>query len=543
MSGGHLYAFAAANHEALIPPPLEGEGDRSASYLRNGGGVALPSLAQSPLVADPSTILQESAKRSPSPQSGGGIVNLGLNIGSATWWRGMATLVGLIVVSLGLTTIHTPNTAAPDLAMPLPAPLDTNQRSYLASAAIGPLMQGAHTGWHMPMTALASLLSEFPEKPRVELTLDVRNGDSLAGLLKRAGAGAADIKAAFAKLKDISLYPDSEVDLVLGRRETKKVPRPLESLAYRARFDLKMALERKGEDFQTVATPVAIRDAPRLVRVPVGHSLYVAAHRMGVPARVVSELSTAMSYSVDFQRDVVAKDTLDLVFERQISADGLTEDGTLQYAVLNLESRDKPVELLRYASDSGKVEFFYPDGTSVKGMLMKTPVDGAHLTSGFGMRWHPILGYSRMHQGVDFGAPTGTPVMAAGSGTITFMGRHGGHGNTVMISHQNGLETLYGHLSAFVRGFHVGSHVTQGQVVALVGSTGLSTGPHLHYEIHRGSKPVNPQDKNLPTGRHLSGSQLAEFKALVNKMRGVKPDRHTEYATKYDDGAPSGGGI
>ncbi len=470
------------------------------------------------------------------------VVDLGLDIGTSTWWRGMGTLIVLLAVSACIAALPIPKTASPDLSPSAQMPF---QPAYLASAAIGPLMSGAHTGWRMPMTSLASLLSERPEKPRVALTLDVRNGDSLAGLLKRAGAGAADIKAAFAKLKDISLYPDSEVALVLGRRETKKVPRPLESLAYRARFDLKMALERKGDAFQTIATPVAIRDAPRLVRVPVGHSLYVAAHRMGVPARVVSELSTAMSYSVDFQRDVVANDTLDLVFERQISADGLTEDGTLQYAVLNLESRDKPVELLRYASDSGKVEFFYPDGTSVKGMLMKTPIDGAHLTSGFGMRWHPILGYSRMHQGVDFGAPTGTPVMAAGSGTITFMGRHGGHGNTVMISHQNGLETLYGHLSAFVRGFHVGSHVTQGQVVALVGSTGLSTGPHLHYEIHHSGKPVNPQDKNLPTGRRLSGSQLAEFRALVTKMRSVKPDKkRTEYAVKTDgEGAASGGGI
>lgn len=473
------------------------------------------------------------------------IIDLGLDIGSSAWWRGMATLACLVVISAGIASFPTPKAASPDLSLPLPAPLDTRQQMYLASAAISPLMYGAHTGWHMPMTHLASPLSEFPEKPRVEFTLDVRNGDSLAGILKRSGAGLADIRAAFAKLRDTSLYPDSEIRLVLGRRETKKVPRPLESLAYRARFDLKMALQRDGDDFKSVSTPVAIRDAPLRMRVPVGHSLYVAAHRMGVPARVISELSSAMSYSVDFQRDVAAKDTLDLVFERQISADGFTEDGTLQYAVLNLHSRDKPVELLRYSPGGGRVEFFYPDGVSVKGVLMKTPVDGAHLTSGFGMRWHPILGYSRMHQGVDFGAPTGTPVMAAGSGTITFMGRHGGHGNTVMINHQNGLETLYGHLSAFVRGFHVGSHVTQGQVVALVGSTGLSTGPHLHYEIHRSGKPVNPQDKSLPMGRHLAGGELSEFKALVNKMRGVKPDKkRTEYAAfGVDEGSAAGGGI
>jgi len=151
-------------------------------------------------------------------------------------------------------------------------------------------------------------------------------------------------------------------------------------------------------------------------------------------------------------------------------------------------------------------------------MLMKTPIDGARITSSFGMRFHPVLGYTRMHRGVDFGAPTGTPVMASGNGVVEFIGWHGGHGKYVRIRHGTPYKTAYGHLSRYARGLKVGMKVRQGQVIAFVGSTGVSTGPHLHYEVLVKDEQVNPLGVKLPTGRNLEGKELAAFKARKSEV-------------------------
>jgi murein DD-endopeptidase MepM/ murein hydrolase activator NlpD len=148
-------------------------------------------------------------------------------------------------------------------------------------------------------------------------------------------------------------------------------------------------------------------------------------------------------------------------------------------------------------------------------MLMKTPIDGARITSGFGMRLHPILGYTRMHRGVDFGAPVGTPVMASGNGVVEFVGWHGGHGKYIRIRHGEPYKTAYGHLSRYARGIAPGTRVRQGQIIAFVGSTGISTGPHLHYEVMVDDEQVNPLGVKLPTGRNLVGRDLASFKVRM----------------------------
>lgn len=166
-------------------------------------------------------------------------------------------------------------------------------------------------------------------------------------------------------------------------------------------------------------------------------------------------------------------------------------------------------------------EYFDSKGESAKGLLMKTPVDGARISSGFGSRFHPILGYTRMHKGVDFAVPTGTPVMAAGSGTIQFMGRASGYGNFVKINHGNGYSTDYGHLSRFAPGMRSGARVRQGQVFAYSGMTGMATGPHLHYEILVNNVQVNPLKVKMAQGRQLAGKLLDTFRAKrqeIDKM-------------------------
>jgi murein DD-endopeptidase MepM/ murein hydrolase activator NlpD len=448
------------------------------------------------------------------------IIDLGHDIGTPRWWLGCLSLSTGIAALLSLGGLTTGALPAQQALVGLrPAP-------FTMAAAIGPLMSGSQTGWQMPMTQLAKPLKEFPEKPRIELAFKTGADSTVSALLKRASSSKDDAKAVEAAIRKtgapLTVYQSTESNIVMGRRDTKRVPRPLETLAYRADFDTRVELARTASGFEARAIDIPVRDAPKLQSIRVGSSLYDSARRAGVPDRVVASLVTALRYSVDFDRDIIGRDTMTLVFDRQITEDGLVRTGELQHVSLDLSERGKPVELLRFAPSGERPEFFYPDGMSVRALLMKTPVDGARQTSGFGFRLHPILGYSRMHQGVDFASPSGTPIQAAGVGTVQFAGWHGGHGKTVIVRHQNGLETLYGHMSAIT--VSAGQRVAQGQTIGAVGSTGLSTGPHLHYEIHLAGRPVNPNDAKLPTGRKLIGRDLENFRDLLAKVRAIQPD-------------------
>ncbi|MEW6017688.1 MAG: M23 family metallopeptidase, partial [Pseudomonadota bacterium] len=171
------------------------------------------------------------------------------------------------------------------------------------------------------------------------------------------------------------------------------------------------------------------------------------------------------------------------------------------------------VKFYRFVRNDGSVDYFDEDGKNVRGFLLRTPVDGARITSGFGVRRHPVLGYTRAHQGVDFGAGHGTPILSAGDGVIVEARRWGGYGNWVRVRHSNGWETGYAHASRFAKGIRPGMRVKQGQVIAYVGSTGMSTGPHLHYEVWRNGQRVNPVGAKVPQGTILAGAELRAFKA------------------------------
>ena len=245
-------------------------------------------------------------------------------------------------------------------------------------------------------------------------------------------------------------------------------------------------------------------------------SLYLAAMQAGIPAEVVVQMIHMFSYEVDFQRDIKPGDTFEVLYNYYYTPDGQpAKQGDIAYATMHLGSRT--VALYRYQPTNGDpVEYFDAKGQSAKSMLMKTPVDGARISSGFGMRFHPVLGYTRMHKGIDFAVPTGTPVMAAGSGTIQIQGWLGGYGNFVLVNHGNTYSTAYGHLSRFAPGLHQGSHVRQGQVIAYSGATGLATGPHLHYEIRINGTQVNPLTVKVARGQILAGKELREY--LANRV-------------------------
>ncbi len=190
-------------------------------------------------------------------------------------------------------------------------------------------------------------------------------------------------------------------------------------------------------------------------------------------------------------------------------------------------------------SDDGVVDYFDESGQSARKFLMKTPINGARISSSFGNRVHPILGYTKLHKGTDFAAPTGTPIYAAGNGVIARYGPFSTYGNYALIKHANGYETAYGHMSRYVAGLHAGSHVHQGQVIGYVGMTGGATGPHLHYEVHIKGKPVNAMQLKLPTGRKLTGAQLAAFDAERDRIDVLRAAEHTGVTMVSNDQPPA----
>jgi murein DD-endopeptidase MepM/ murein hydrolase activator NlpD len=249
----------------------------------------------------------------------------------------------------------------------------------------------------------------------------------------------------------------------------------------------------------------------------VDSSLYLAAMQAGIPAEVVIDMIRMFSYKVDFQRDIHDGDSFEVYYDFYYTPEGQpVRLGDISFARMRLGGKD--MGLYRYQPNAEEApEYFDAKGESAKGLLMKTPVEGARISSRFGNRFHPVLGYTRMHPGVDFAVPSGTPVMAAGAGTIQFMGRAGGLGNNVQIVHGNGYATSYSHLSRFAPGMRRGARVRQGQVFAYSGNTGLSTGPHLHYEIRVNGGRVNPLTVKMAQGRTLSGKERVQF--LETRMK------------------------
>jgi murein DD-endopeptidase MepM/ murein hydrolase activator NlpD len=302
------------------------------------------------------------------------------------------------------------------------------------------------------------------------------------------------------------------VALVLGRRATRSVPRPLERLAFRARFDPNLAVARQEGGLTLDRQPIAIDRTPLRIRGLVGASLYRSARAAGAPAKVVEAYIKALATRLSVGRDVGASDSFDIIAEQERAATGEVRVGKLQYAGLD-QGRSK-VELLRWdsAEASGWMD---TDGTYERRGFFGMPVNG-RVTSSFGMRMHPLLGYARMHKGVDIGAPYGTPIYAANDGVVVFAGRNRGYGNFVKLNHAAGVASGYGHMSRIA--VSRGARVSRGQVIGYVGSTGISTGPHLHWEVWRNGRAVNPRAVSMSSVVRLSGGAMRAFKAKLHEM-------------------------
>ncbi len=253
------------------------------------------------------------------------------------------------------------------------------------------------------------------------------------------------------------------------------------------------------------------------------NSLYNSAMDLGIKPNIIIEFARLYGFQVDFQRDIWKNDSFQIVYEEFVNENKkIVDTGEIIFANLNLQNTD--LQLYKFEYEKNKIDYFDENGKSIKKTLMKTPINGARLSSSYGKRKHPILGYTKMHTGTDFAAPTGTPIMASGDGKVTKAGWCGGGGNCVKIKHNSKYQTVYAHMSKFGRGIKKGKRVKQGQVIGYVGSTGLSTGPHLHYEVIENGRKVNSQKLKLPSGKILRGEERKKFEISKIKIDVLKSD-------------------
>lgn len=369
--------------------------------------------------------------------------------------------------------------------------------------------------------------AELPDDGITNIVVKAQRGDTLTRLLVDAGVPRTDAQAVADSIHRVfdprDLKPGHEIQLSFqADSEPEARARSLgrlQGLQLAAAIDREV-LVRAMPDGGFVAEALVKQVNRAMARSNgeiAGGSLLAAGMASGVPAGVMTEMIRIFSFDVDFQRDIQPGDRFDVMYERFHLADGrLVRGGDVMYAALTLSG--KTLRLYRYKNTQGHLDYYNELGHSVRKALLKTPIDGARLTSRFGMREHPILGYSVMHRGVDFGAPTGTPIYAAGDGTIDDLGERNGYGRYIRIRHSGTYATAYAHMNAYGRGLKRGMRVRQGQVIGYVGASGRVTGPHLHYEVLRDGAQINPVSVKFPTGEKLAGAELARFQSVRNEL-------------------------
>jgi len=360
----------------------------------------------------------------------------------------------------------------------------------------------------------------YVPKPK-EKTIAMGRGDTVAGLLQKKGVPGPQ---AYGAVKALSNHFDPR-KVRSGQKFFIRLEPDDGGLYYLANFSMevdpvkKVEIARIGEaDYQSTLIEKEVKNHERGGAVQIENSFYGSALKAGIPEAIVAKMIHIYSWDIDFQRDIRQGDTIEVLYETVETQDGeVVDTGNVLYAAVT--NRGKEIPMARFEMKSGKIDYFDPKGRSIRKQLMKTPVDGARISSGYGMRRHPVLGYNKMHKGMDFAAPTGTPIYAAGDGVVEKASRFSSFGNYIRIRHNGSLKTAYAHLNGYAKGVRAGTRVEQGQVIGYVGSTGRSTGPHLHYEVHLDGRQVNPGRLDLPTGEQLESKELETFKALYNKRK------------------------
>jgi len=399
----------------------------------------------------------------------------------------------------------------------------------------GPVAPGTQTLDPAALTALQHIAFARAEaQPGFDhgqnIAVEVRPGETLEAAVLRSGVAPTDARLAVRVLAQamdtVNIRAGMDFVASVARPQDRRGPARLIGLSMRTGAASTLTVSRTFDgalrlrELEEVVKPETVAACGRM-----HGSFHESAMAVGANAGVIAEASKLFSHKIDFSSDIKAGDPFCLVFDRKVTESGRTvEAGGLQYAEI------KGQRFYGFTRADGKRTFLDSIGKSIKGFLLRAPVDGARITSSFGFRRHPILGYNKMHQGIDFGVGTGTPILAAGDGVVVECRRWGGYGNWVRIRHAGGYETGYGHLSRFGKGCKAGAHVSQGQVIAYSGSTGASTGPHLHYEVWLKGKRVNPLGAKIPTGNSVDPRDVAAFNATKKRIEALIAPRRTAAA-------------
>ena len=365
---------------------------------------------------------------------------------------------------------------------------------------------------------------------KTEATLyTLKSGEGLAPLLKRAGLNeqmrntAIQAIQAYRPLHNLPVgfqvhaiiiaprgVPNSPDSLGGGASTTAAL-----RIALNDEQDLSLFYDQTRQDWHSTRSYRPYQSFETFISGSIDNSLYAASIEAGINEQIFNQFTQIMGFSVDFQRQIRQGDTFKILIKRRrdLVTDEVLKGGEMQFLSLTLS--DKDIAFYRHESTDGKVGYYDRTGTSAYRTLMRTPINGARLSSGYGNRRHPILGYTKAHRGVDFAAPTGTPIMAAGNGIVEFAGWNGSYGRYVRIRHHGTYKTAYAHLARINKKIRVGAHINQGEIIGTVGSSGRSTGPHLHYEILLNGRQVNPLTVNLPTGEDLNKAEMHRFTKTV----------------------------
>ena len=346
--------------------------------------------------------------------------------------------------------------------------------------------------------------------PYEEIEYVIKNNDTVEKILKNHKILNKDIKNISLKLKEKKLgniYSGRKLLLVLKKLEDGS--KTIVNFLYPVDNTTSIEVRRVQDNFIVKENILQLYKKEVVVKNVITNNLYSSAVSLDIEPNIIIEFARIFGFEIDFQRDIRKGDWFEIFYEKFVDDNNKVRDtGKIIYASMYVNGEEINLYNFKYKNEE---DYYDIKGKSITKSLMKTPINGARLSSSFGMRKHPILGYNKMHRGTDFAAPSGTPIMASGSGTVTRARWCGGGGNCVKIKHNSTYETIYAHMKAFAKGIKEGRKVKQGQIIGYVGSTGLSTGPHLHYEVIVNGKKVNSQKLKLPSGKTLKGDERKQF--------------------------------
>ena len=373
-------------------------------------------------------------------------------------------------------------------------------------------------------TATASLTEMIFKRTNIFVSskniqsLNLGKNEGIGPLLKMAGFNSKQVYGAVSAIKNMVNLKKLPVGLKVDVLSPLNNKPGAFSFKINNEFNV-YAISDKKSNWSAFKAFRPIKKETLFITGTIKSNLYLSAQEVGLPEDALIEFVQLMGYSIDFQRQIQTGDKFKILFKQ--SFDVLSEKRIgleeISYAELNVS--DESYKFYRFTDSEGKVGYYDEKGQSARKTLMKTPINGARLSSGFGMRKHPIKGFSAMHKGVDFGAPTGTPIFAAGDGVLEKVGWINGYGRYILIRHNSTYKTAYAHMSGWAKGIRRGARVYQGQIIGYVGSTGNSTGPHLHYEILINGRQVNPLKVRMPSGKPVNSKDRKAFLRIIQKIK------------------------